>query len=442
MRGRNWGLVGLVSLALIAPAGPQAGAEPPVTLPAEAAGAVASSNVSFVANFPDISAIGAKLLGDKLYVTGVDGLTIYDVGLTGLPVPIGALPLPHWENEDVDTNGEILLVAADHFVGNSAYGWLDVPRSSAAPLNVLYVIDVSVPSAPVLRARTAVPSSHTVTCVNDCRYAWLAGDGGIAVMDLRNPSNPRFLGRIYVEAGTTHDVQVDAKGIAWTAGTGGLSAYIPRSNEPLKPTRVIASDYFDNQFIIHNSLRPGAKTWKKASSWSAPIKENELVYVTEEDWLPASNQNCARDGSFQTGLYRQVGTKKKLLPLDHWNLGRGTSGELTGSKKGDVAAFCSSHYFDVRSKVASVAWYEQGVRFLSVKDPYKIRQVGFWRPLNSAAWSAMYIGEYVYVFDLVRGLDVLHFSGSASDPTVKTWIDPVPRTRPSDRWRYACRLPV
>lgn len=413
---------------------PSAGAEPVATLPPEAGLAVASSNVKLVANIPDISAIGARIRGDLMYVTGVDGLTIYDIGLTGLPIPIGALPLPHWENEDVDTNGKLLLIAADHVVGTN--------QVTGTRTNALYVIDVSIPQAPILLSRTEVQSAHTVSCILDCRFAWLAGDSGIAVMDLRSPANPIYAGRFLSPVGLTHDVQVDAKGIAWISGGSGIGGYLPNASKPLSPTLQAGTYGFNNDFIIHNSLRPDAKKWKAAQKWSAPITDAELIYVTEEDYLPLSNDSCKRDGSFQIGYYRQVGTRKVLEPLSRWNLGAGTSGELTGSKKGDVAAFCSSHYFDVKSKVAAVGWYEQGTRFLSVSNSSKIRQIGYWRPLNSAAWSAAFVGEYVYVFDLVRGLDVLYFDGKASDPTQKTWIDPVPRTSPSEDWGYACRIPL
>ncbi|MFP5224891.1 MAG: LVIVD repeat-containing protein [Actinomycetota bacterium] len=420
----------LLSLALLASGG-MAGAEDP-GLPPAAGVAVASDNVDYVMSFPDIGAIGAKILGDTLYATTVGGVRLYDIGLTGLPILVGELNLPHWENEDVDTNGKYLFVAADHFVGVR---------------NTLYVVDVQIRSAPLLVAAIDVPMAHTVTCVLGCKYLWLGGGGQIGVVDARNPLNPRFLGTTDSGVGSVHDVQIDDKGVAWVSGARGLSAFVPRLTAPLNPQWLVDSWKFNNNFIIHNSLRPKAKDWKKAASWSAPITDAEMTYVTEEDYLAidreyGGNGQCKYDGSFQTAYYRQVGSGRILRPMDAWNLGQGTSGTLDGSKKGDVAAFCSSHYFDVSSRVASVAWYEQGVRFLSVSKPYDIRQVGYWRPLDSMAWAAKNVGEYVFVFDLVRGLDVIRFNGSANGPTVKAALNPRMVADKSEEWGWLCRIPV
>ena len=93
-------------------------------------------------------------------------------------MPVGALPLPHFENEDVDLGGDILLISNDPSEG----------------VGVLYVIDISNPRAPVLRSampngfiETGVPGifglpepqepgiGHTASCIRKCRFAYLAG---------------------------------------------------------------------------------------------------------------------------------------------------------------------------------------------------------------------------------------------------------------------------
>ena len=49
--------------------------------------------------------IGARFRDGLMYVTTTEGLNIYDITDPELPVPVGALPLPHFENEDVDLAG-------------------------------------------------------------------------------------------------------------------------------------------------------------------------------------------------------------------------------------------------------------------------------------------------------------------------------------------------
>ena len=205
-----------------------------------------SSNVEPLATLPVPNPIGARFRDGHMYVTTTEGLTVYDVTKPELPVPVGALPLPHFENEDVDLGGNILLVSNDPSEG----------------VGVLYVIDISNPRAPVLKSampngfiETGVPGifglpepqeagiGHTASCIQKCRFAYLAGTAhGIQIVDLRDPANPKKAGQ-FVPAITgiaTHDVQVDRKGLAWIAGADGTAAY--DVSNPLKPRMVMRTD--------------------------------------------------------------------------------------------------------------------------------------------------------------------------------------------------------
>src|SRR5690242_5380758 len=67
-------------------------------------GGFASDNVSYVASIPTgagVSARQAIVDGQRrLYVSSAHSLTIYDISNPALPVPLGALPIYNWENED------------------------------------------------------------------------------------------------------------------------------------------------------------------------------------------------------------------------------------------------------------------------------------------------------------------------------------------------------
>jgi hypothetical protein len=403
--------------------------------PAAAGGAIASDNVKFVMNIPDLVAVGARRIGDTLYVTTAQGIRIYDVS-TGLPVLMGAADLPHLQNEDVDTNGKVLLVAADHFAGVN---------------NTLYVFDVSNGHVPILASVIRnIPMAHTATCIQNCRYAWLGGGNGeIGVVDLTIPTAAKYLGD-FRAPGSVHDVQVDAQGIAWVSSSGGLFAY-KQSAYPMRPTLLAYGLYFHNHFIIHNSLRPYAKSWKPASTYGAPMQDGELTLVTEENWIglkpngvDLGNNECRDDGRFQTGQYRKVGTGwGQVNFLDDFHVGQGTQGEFTGSKQGRPVATCSAHYFGYSNRVAAVAWYEQGTRFLDVSKPTNIRQIGYYMPLNGMAWNAMYVGPYVYIFDATRGLDIVRLDTSAGNATrLAPFLNPLrsPDVTPDRRFGYACRI--
>lgn len=104
---RSRGAILVAALALLVPASaaaaPRLAGERPL----------ASSNVDLLATLPVPNPIGARFRGGFMYVTTTEGLTVYDVTKPELPVPVGALPLPHFENEDVDLGGNILLVSND-----------------------------------------------------------------------------------------------------------------------------------------------------------------------------------------------------------------------------------------------------------------------------------------------------------------------------------------
>jgi hypothetical protein len=97
--------------------------------------------------------------------------------------------------------------------------------------------------------------------------------------------------------------------------------------------------------------------------------------------------------------------------------------------KAPVTVNCSSHWFDARSGVAAVGWYEQGVRFLDYRTPTDIKQVGYYIPANGSTWAAYWsptdrTGQIVYTADAYRGVDVLRIDNGGL--TGKKVAAPVP----------------
>src|SRR3954471_23075831 len=79
---------------------------------------VSSDNVEYLGSIKqDIGlTTGAKVVGDRLFVTSGKNITIYDVSKPAAPVTLGTLKLNvAWENEEVPTNGKVLAVASDFY---------------------------------------------------------------------------------------------------------------------------------------------------------------------------------------------------------------------------------------------------------------------------------------------------------------------------------------
>lgn len=378
---------------------------------------VSSGNLSVVATVPDAGAIGGRIVGDTLYTTSASGLRIYDLAtLDGIPALRSVVPIPTYQNEDLDVAGGLALLSADYLVGFP---------------NLLTVVDVRDPLASVPLATISVPTAHTASCIRACRYAWLGGDNGrVHVVDLRTPSDPTVVGAFPV-AGLVHDVQVDADGLAWVSTGSGLYVFEP-GPDPLAPRLVSslpdgAAGAFENDFILHNSLRVS----------------DDRIFVVEEDWDPLSNDLCANDGAFQSGSIVDDGRGGlSVRALDRFSIGRGAIGD--GDRMPLAPVSCSAHYFDVRSDgVAAVAWYEQGARILDVSDPSDIREIGY-AIGGGETITTLIRDDLIYAFDTVEGLVVLRFTGGPQQASIEGPIvsSPAGPQLADPRWGFACRVPL
>ncbi len=395
-----------------------------------------SDNVDLAATLPFPGAIGANFRGDVVYVTGTAGLATYDISDPAQPVPLGVLPLPHWENEDVSLGGNTLIISADSAVG----------------VNYVGLVDISNPRLPTLRqlVRPGV-AAHTASCVNpypdpdprNCRFALLAGGRGVSVLD--TVDHVVVAKNVAGDVGGTHDVQFDSDGFAWIAGGRGTAAY--DVTDPTRPRHVAKTNYEGatgplNDFIHHNSMRPDVR----------PGIPGDVVLITEEDYI---NTGCVGAGLFQS--WRITGrldpkNPAVLVPLDHWDTHEGL---LPGPEdKTDAAFFCSAHYFDEQGGLAGVAWYGNGTRLLDVRDPKRIRQVGFFVPPVGEAWAAYWAptdDSVLYVVDQLRGVDVLRVhrgmppnsvAPMSADEERGMALASTARARPDPEFGWSCRLPA
>ena len=347
----------------------------------------ASPGVTVAATIPERGVISARAVGRHLYVSSLSGVSVFDVANPRAPVRVGRLDLPNAQNEDVDVGSGILLVSDDPFGGRG----------------VLHVVDVRDPARPrvLSRYRTWLPRwrgiGHTATCIERCRFAWLAGSpAGIEVVDLRNPRRPRRAGRFRARAAAglfgTHDVQVDGSGLAWVTGGNGTAAY--DVSNPVRPRLVRRTDRRGsrpplNDLIHHNSLR---------------LRRN-VVAITEEAF---GEDGCRGAGTLQTWRFTRRG---RMAPLDSWGVERDPSARF----------LCSAHYFDERDGLIAQGFYEQGVRLIDARRPGRLRQVGYYVARPGLFWGALFAptdptGSTVYALDHSRGIDVLALDRAALRP--------------------------
>jgi hypothetical protein len=382
----------------------------------------ASDNVHPVGHIPG-SAAGMVFKDHYAYVSGWTGVTVLDIAQADSPRIVGELPLPHFENEDVDLCGNNLIVVND--------------RAESDLGSVMYVVSLDNPATPLLRAVLPLGgtggegrgSGHIANFVkSDCTQLWVDGGDHVEVVDLTFPSAPRSLGKFKSAASDstfniTHDTELDSTGTLWSVGGGGAAAY-RLTADPLAPQLLGTtgdagrnpSPY--NDFILHNSQRRG-----------------KTLLITEEDYIDTDEVppgGCRGQGKFETWDLSRL-NRGAITPVDSWETelnGMFTEGAV--DSKAPVTVNCSSHWFDAKDGVATVGWYEQGVRFLDYRTPTDITQVGYYIPANGSTWAAYWSptdpnGEVVYTADAYRGVDVLRIDrGGLTGKKVKAPV--------SDRW--------
>jgi hypothetical protein len=358
--------------------------------------AATTAGITVRGTLPEPGVVSAKPVGDLLYVSGLTGISVYDVSDPVAPRRIGRLDLPHVQNEDVDVAGGILLVTDDPYGGRGVLHVVDV-RDPTQP-RLLSTYDTWTPGllddlGPTRRRRGGI--GHTASCLQDCRYAWLAGSpDGIEVVDLRDPARPRFAGRVRATAAagiSTHDVQVDPQeGLAWVTGGAGTAAYDVR--DPVRPRLRYRTDRRGgrgpwNDFIHHNSQR----------------LSKDVVAITEEDLRP----RCEDEGTIQTWRIRG----SRMVPLARFGVERDDTSRV----------ICSAHYFDARDGLLAAGFYEQGLRLVDVSDPRRLVQVGVYEASPAMVWGALFAptdptGSTLYVVDHARGIDVVTVDRTALEP--------------------------
>jgi hypothetical protein len=412
---RSWRLLASAATLALTSAGlPTSAADP------SPGGGFVSSNVTWVANIPvDTGGIGGRVLqvGDqrRFYVSGARGLSIYDVTDPALPVPLGTLNLPHFENES-------FAVADD---GNTVFLTSD-PSFGQPP--VTYVIDTTIPAAPLV-ASVIPDGAHTATCANP-KCTHLYGERGW-IYDVTDRKNPK---QVEGHLGAVHYSARDAAGLLWDAGT----VIDPRKN-PAKPkrSRVGAGGW-------HNQLRPNAEKWKprKKGDTSKTLRPGEIVIGSDETWLTPGfcDESSAGISTWSIVDFDKGKRAKKVATIKPVN-GMWTD----GSPAFDVVG-CSAHWFDYRKGMVAAGWYDHGVRFIKVNEKTgAMQEVGFFQPAYSLTWAAYWVDdEYVYTVDAVRGIDILRFDRKAAPPAgaqlARSWT-PVTFELPPAATRevYTCR---
>jgi hypothetical protein len=237
----------------------------------------ASKNVELLDNLPEaknataINFLSYSGRSDVMLVTGrfglksysladpadpqlLDEITAEDLRLKGDPPvdfsPDSAPRSTFWQNEDIDVDRtrKLAFLSRDPraYAGSTTREPGEPDPNGATNIAGVYIVNAAAPERLKLIAFQQLPTGHTTTCVNDCQALWSGGPAAtttqqangwtfgrpIIVTDLTDPrlpvAHPMEPVDLFRRDGVTaysHDVQVDAAGIAWVSGDGGTRGY-------------------------------------------------------------------------------------------------------------------------------------------------------------------------------------------------------------------------
>ena len=421
-------------------------------------GGFVSPNVEYVATIPiDSPGVGGKVLKvgnqTRFYVTGLKGISIYDVTDPALPKPLGTFPFPHAQNEDVEVSedGKRLVIAAD--------GSLLVP---VAPTSVgVHIFDVSNPMS-ITKLGMIGNSEHTATCA-DTACEWIYGRSG-KIYDARTPAaitvagDWRYTEITKVTSG--HALIRDESGLVISDSNPRLILDPTWNPDDLSVSmaapKLIAFGGRNNSLddsLQHNSVRLDGADWQPREPLAETATEEEKAEYDKlrpgELFVGNSESNinstCATPGGLSTWSMKDFDKGTSLTQIESFRPFNGTWADGNPAING---LGCSGHWFTVTDDYyVTAAWYEHGIHFFKV-DPQtgKLTEVGFFQPVATEAGAAHWVGDdYVYTVDYARGIDILRFDRTGDEPTKAqrdaAWLSNLDVTgKFAERERYYCRL--
>ena len=425
---------------------------------------ITSENVKFVKNIAEASdGVGARVVGNRLFVTTTKDLLVYDITDPVNPKNIGGINANiSFENEEVPTNGKLLGVSGQ-IGGCSPVGGPVVPPNVT---NCLVIYDVSKSEDP--RVVKVVPGAgdHTQTCIYDCQY--FIGDSG-TIVDARDPANATVL-RYTENQGTDPDKQKGDK-IRWTDALGELDrgchyqvevrpGVVAAACQPMHVVSMNAEDggsitqpkvlaryrhelgpredppYYSSGEPTENP-DPGVRRFIHGFRWPNAGGDKFAFAGGETNF----NARCSdRVGAFMVFDTRTPSPQGDFTQTDQVFPQQGNY--VDGSGRGQTQILgCSAHWFEEHPTfknggMVALAEYEQGTRFLQVTPEGRIRQLGYALPIGGSTSAPHWApdGRTVYNIDYTRGLDVLRYEGPLVVPDEQGNVERPPQaTAPGEQ---------
>jgi hypothetical protein len=381
---------------------------------------VSSDNVEYLGSLKqDVGmTTGAKVLGDRLFVTSGKNISIYDISKPEAPAPLGTMKVnTAWENEEVPTNGKVLAFASDF------YSLVPSCMQQMKFTGCIQFFDVRDP-ANIKEIGTIPVANHTVECVLDCQ--WFYGRAG-TIVDARgilDGTPPRNAGNWInelkaqgVNSSRCHHIREIRPGVL-------LTACMPFAVITVNPTDAPGAS------PEHPKVLYTGKTANFVHSARWPRNgHDKFVLIGGEKNFTGRCENAPKDNENKFRVYSADAVNDGISrefqgPLS--SIGPAGNGTYTDGKPVANHLGCSVHWFQEHKTfknggLVALSEYEDGVRFLQIKKDGSIEEQGFFAPLGGSSSSPKWAtsGDVVYSLDYDRGIDIIRWKGEHYVPTGK-----------------------
>lgn len=366
-------------LAMVATAAPNAGAEQ-ASLSGPTPGGMASDNMEFVGTVPyALDTVGARLIGDHMYVNDQQKIMIFDVAEPENPQLLSTIPMPQeavLSREDIDGNDKIIAV----------------PN-----LGTLEIIDVEDKSNPKKIKSVAGGGDHTNSCILDCTYSY--GSEG-TIVDMRDPAKAEVVGNwganLPFGVGGAHDVEEIKPGIVLTASQPIYLLDVRK--DPLNP-KLLAMGRSDDGRFIHTGR------------WARNGKDKFLLMAGETNFRPRCNES---NGAFMTWDASKWKKTKTFTMIDEYRVKNGTYADGNPAVN---AVGCSSHWHEANPKfknggIVAAAFFEHGTRIIRVDKKGKITDQDWFLPFRGSTGAVYWrTPRILYSVQYGGGIDILRYTG-------------------------------
>jgi hypothetical protein len=403
-------VVALLVAAVAVPAtGGSAAAEPAAPpLP----DAVMSPNVEYLGSIKQDVGLttGAKIVGNRMFVTSGKNISIYDISDPATPTALGDMKVNvAWENEEVPTNGKVLAVASDF------YSVVPECIAALAPDGCVQFFDVRDP-ANIKQVGTIPIANHTAECALDCQYFYGRAGTIIDARGILDGTPPKVIGNWIDELGkqgvaekSCHHIREIRPGVLITA---------------CQPFAVISINTADGGSPAHPKVLYTGEAAKFVHSarWPRAGKDKFVLTGGEQNFRGRCELNNSEFSVYSAagvlaGTSRQFqGPIAQVAPAGN--------GYYADGKPVAGALGCSVHWFQEHPTfrnggLVAISEYEDGVRFLQIKPDGKIVEQGYFLSLGSSSSSPKWAGkdDVLYSIDYQRGIDILRWKGRHYVPT-------------------------